>query len=136
MNSEILIPNSFGKVSYTRGNQSMSRLIKVLCLSLALSAVPIMAQSGLGSITGVVQDSTGGTIAGAAVRLTQNATQVSRTTTANEPGLFTFPAVVVGTYTVTITRPGFKEKKIENLGINAFQQVALGQITLEVGAAA
>jgi hypothetical protein len=42
----------------------------------------------------------------------------------------------VGTYTVIVSRPGFKEKKIENLGVNAFQQVALGQITLEVGAAA
>ena len=31
---------------------------------------------------------------------------------------------------------GFKEKRIENLGVNGFQQVALGQITLEVGAAA
>src|SRR5581483_1549841 len=42
--------------------------------------------------------------------------------------------VVVGTYTVTINRPGFKERKIANLGVNAFQQVSLGQITLEVGA--
>ena len=114
----------------------MFRLISVACLSLALAAGPLLAQSGLGSITGVVQDPSGGTIAGAAVRLTQNTTQVSRTTVANEAGLFTFPAVVVGTFTVTITHPGFKEKKIENLNVNGFQQVALGQITLDVGAAA
>ena len=57
-------------------------------------------------------------------------------TTANESGLFTFPSVVVGTYTVTISHAGFKEKKIENLNVNGFQQVALGQITLDVGAAA
>jgi hypothetical protein len=82
----------------------------------------------------VLCDPSGGIIAGAAIRLTQSATQVSRTTTANEAGLFTFPAVVVGTYTVTVTRPGFKERKIENLGVNAFQQVALGQITLDIGA--
>ncbi len=111
----------------------MSKFFHVLALSLVLGVTPLLAQSGLGSITGVVQDSSGGTVAGAAIRLTENATQVSRTTTANEAGLFTFPAVVVGTYTVRVSRPGFKEKKIENLGVNAFQQVALGQITLEVG---
>src|SRR4051794_10989643 len=110
----------------------MSRLMQALCLSLFLAVSPILAQSGLGSITGVVQDPTGGLISGAGVRLTQNGTQVSRTTATNEAGLFTFPAVVVGTYTVTVGHPGFKEKKIENLGLNAFQQVALGQITLDV----
>src|SRR3954469_8701024 len=105
-----------------------------ICLSLLLAAAPLLAQSGLGSMTGVVQDATGGIIAGATVRLTQTATLGSRTTTTNEAGLFTFPAVTVGTYAVTIDRPGFKEKKIEGLGVNAFQQVALGQVTLDVGA--
>jgi hypothetical protein len=95
-----------------------------------------LAQSGLGSITGTAQDSSGGSVAGAAVRLTEKATQGTRATTTTESGLFTFPAVVVGTYTVSITAPGFKEKRIENVGINAFQQVALGNVTLEVGAAA
>ena len=98
--------------------------------------MPVLAQSGLGSITGTVQDSTGGAVSGAAVRLTEKATQVSRASTTNESGLFTFPAVVVGTYTVTVTKPGFKEKKIDDLGINAFQQAALGAVTLEVGATA
>src|SRR6185295_9928024 len=49
-------------------------------------------------------------------------------------GLFTFPSVTVGTYSITIAQPGFKERKIENLGVNAFQQVAFGQITLDIGA--
>ena len=93
----------------------MSRLIRVLCLSLLLAGGPLLAQSGLGSITGVVQDSSGGIVARAAIRLTQSATQVTRMTTANESGLFTFPAVVVGTYTVTISHAGFKEKNNENL---------------------
>src|SRR5437899_399819 len=108
----------------------MSRLIQVLCLSLILAVTPLLAQSGLGSITGVVLDPSGGIVSGASVRLTENATQVSRTTATNEAGLFTFPAVVVGTYSVTVSRAGFKNRKIENMGVNAFQQVALGQITL------
>jgi hypothetical protein len=43
--------------------------------------------------------------------------------TANESGRFTL-SVVVGMYTVTISHAGFKEKKIENLNVNGFQQVA------------
>src|SRR5215471_19487400 len=106
----------------------MSKPIQVLCLLAALPAY-LPAQSGLGSITGTVQDSSGGLIAGASVRLTENATKSTQATTANEAGLFTFPSVVVGTYTVVVSHPGFKEKKIENLTINAFQKVALSQIT-------
>ena len=111
-----------------------SKALKVFCL-LLVAAVPSFAQTGLGSITGVVQDASGGVVAGATIRLTQTSTQVSRTTAANEAGLFTLPAVVVGTYSVTVSQKGFKERKIENLGINAFQQVSLGQIVLEVGGA-
>src|SRR4051794_8174306 len=114
----------------------MFRLIQGLCLLLVVAVAPMPAQSGLGSITGVVQDSSGGLVAGAAVRLTQNATQVSRATTTNDAGLFAFPSVVVGSYTVAVNRPGFKEKKIQGLTVNGFQQLALGQIVLEVGAAA
>src|SRR3954452_18999170 len=46
------------------------------------------------------------------------------------------PSLVVGTYTVAIQHPGFKAKRIENIGLNAFQQVALGNVVLEVGAPA
>src|SRR5262245_52299291 len=114
----------------------MSKIFPFITLSLVWCLVPLLAQSGLGSITGTVQDPTGGLVAGATVRLTQNTTQGTRTTTTTDAGLFAFPSVVVGTYTVRISHAGFKEKKIENLSINAFQQVALGQITIEVGAAA
>jgi len=77
------------------------------CLSLALAAGQLMAQAGLGSITGSVQDSSGGIVARATVKLTQAGTQVTRMTTANEAGLFTFPSVAVGTYSITIAHcPG------------------------------
>ena len=91
----------------------MNRLVKLFSLVAVLAAAPIFAQSGLGSITGTVQDSSGGLVAGASVRLTHDATQSVRTTTATDAGLFTFPALVVGSYTITINHAGFKEKKIE-----------------------
>ncbi len=114
----------------------MAGKLKVLGLLLLSAAGSVWAQSGLGSITGTVQDPSGGMVAGATIRLTQTTTQSTRTSSTNDAGLFTLPAVVVGNYTVTVSQKGFKERKIENLNINAFQQVSLGQIVLEVGAAA
>ncbi len=114
----------------------MSHPIRAICLSLVAATLPAFAQSGLGSITGTVQDSSGGAVAGAVVRLTEKATQGVRSTTSTDAGLFTFPSVVVGTYSVAIQHPGFKAKVVDSVGINAFQQVALGNIVLEVGAPA
>jgi hypothetical protein len=113
----------------------MSHLARALCFSLAVTAAA-WAQSGLGSITGTVQDASGGAVSGAVVRVTERGTQSVRSTATTDAGLFTFPALVVGTYTVAVQHPGFKAKRIENIGINAFQQVALGNVILEVGAPA
>ena len=41
-----------------------------------------------------------------------------------------------GTYTATITRPDFKTHQIDNVTVNSFQQVSLGQITLELAVGA
>ena len=93
----------------------------------------VFAQGGLGSITGTVIDPSGAVVPGASVRLLEVSTQGARAISTNEAGLFTLPSVVPGKYTITITASGFKEKKLENIALNAFQQISLGQLALEVG---
>src|SRR5512140_2639937 len=110
----------------------MRRLFVVLAL-VVLMARPSFAQAGLGSITGTVVDPSGAVVPGASVRLLEVSTQGARAISTNEAGLFTLPSVVPGKYTITITASGFKEKKLENIGLNAFQQISLGQLALEVG---
>jgi hypothetical protein len=100
---------------------------------LILCAACAYPQAGLGSINGTVVDSSGAVIVGAAVSLVETNTQQLRNTITNEAGLFTFPSTLVGSYEITIKAAGFKEKKLSNLTLNAFQQMALGQIPLEVG---
>src|SRR5262245_51086782 len=114
----------------------MFRHLTLASLFCLLAAAPLLAQSGLGSITGTVQDTTGGVFPAATVRLTEQSTGAVRIAAKKQAGLFTFTAVQVGTYTVTVSHTGFKEKKIENIGINAFQQVALGGVVLDVGTSA
>lgn len=110
-----------------------SVLVCGVALITAIFSPALLAQAGLGSITGTVADSTGAVVPNANVKLLEIATQGTRTVTTNEAGLFTFPSLVPGRYTITITTSGFKERQLDNITLNAFQQIALGQISLEVG---
>src|SRR5215471_17761132 len=111
----------------------MSRTTR-FALALALSAcLCVLGQTGLGSINGDVRDATGAKIPNASLRLVENDTGIVTSTASNAEGLFNFPSLVIGQYTLTISAKGFKDKKLANLNVSAFQQVSIGSITLEVG---
>ncbi|MGH8335301.1 MAG: carboxypeptidase regulatory-like domain-containing protein, partial [Gammaproteobacteria bacterium] len=103
-------------------------------LLLALAAPSfIFGQAGLGSITGTVADTSGAVIAGAHVTLVQLTTKTTREIVTNAQGIFNLPSVVPGGYTLTFEATGFREKKLDNLVINGFQELSLGQVQLAVG---
>jgi hypothetical protein len=112
---------------------SVRTRLATLALSLLLPALPVFGQAGLGSINGTLLDPAGARLPNARLKLVETSTQIASTTISNAEGLFNFPSVVVGRYTLTIAAPGFKEKKLANLSVNAFQQLSLGQLSLEVG---
>jgi hypothetical protein len=64
-------------------------------------------QTFYGSIVGSVTDSSGSLIPGATVRITQTETNISRETTTNAEGGYTFSTVAAGTYTVSVSKSGF-----------------------------
>src|SRR5438876_508619 len=68
---------------------------------------PAFAQT-LGTITGEVKDSSGAIVPGATVTVTNKATNATRTTASNAVGLYDFPALPPGTYTVKTELDGFK----------------------------
>src|SRR6266481_1611364 len=76
-------------------------------LTWLLLCAPCVAQT-LGTITGEVRDSTGLVVPGATVTVVNKATNATRTTSSNEVGLFDFPALQPGTYTVKSELEGFK----------------------------
>lgn len=65
------------------------------------------AQVNSGAVRGEVKDGSGGLVRGAQVTLTNQETGVSRTGVTNDSGIYLFPTVDPGTYTVTIIAPGF-----------------------------
>jgi hypothetical protein len=69
----------------------------------------LRAQSTYGSITGSVTDSSGAAMAGAQVTLTNLGTSEKRTQSTGNDGLYLFPNLLPGRYSVDIEKPGFKK---------------------------
>ena len=72
---------------------------------LSLSAA---AQTGTSRISGTVTDPAGAVVPGAKVTAKNEATGVTYTQAATDAGLYAFPALPAGTYTVTAELAGFK----------------------------
>src|SRR5258708_7377845 len=99
-----------------------------MVLFLAASATSVFAQGETGSVTGVVTDPQGASVAGADVTLTDVATKSPRSTTTNDSGRYHFASVPAGLYDVLISKSGFKVYKA------AAQKVSVGsQLTVDVG---
>ncbi len=81
----------------------------LLCLSILLFAPGARAQtSGSGSIQGTVTDPSGALVPNASVKLVESATQVTFTTKTSSGGIYAFPNINVGTYSLSVTAPGFE----------------------------
>lgn len=78
-----------------------------LCLSLTL-AVCAWAQTSTSSITGTIIDATSALISGAKVTAKNEATGVTYIQTTTSAGLYAFPSLPVGRYTITVEMNGFK----------------------------
>ncbi|HUQ91020.1 MAG TPA: carboxypeptidase regulatory-like domain-containing protein [Bryobacteraceae bacterium] len=110
----------------------MHKLAKVVSIAL-LFAASAFSQGERGTITGTVTDTSGGIVTGAAITLRNVATNIRATATANNSGLFVFPALNPGTYDITVEKPGFKAKKVSNIPLATGTTVTI-DTQLEVGA--
>jgi len=86
-----------------------------VCLALTLafatiSAVPALGQSERGSMAGNVTDQTGAVIPNATITATNENTQGKTQTKSTSAGIYRFPALPIGTYTVKATATGFATK--------------------------
>src|SRR5215471_6561311 len=116
----------------------MRKLVAVVSLSVAALfafSASLFAQNTSGSITGVVQDSTGAVIPGATVTLiNQDQGQTARTTITNEAGIYLFSALPAATYTVTAELQGFKTYTTKDNKLFVNDKMGVPPIVLEVGA--
>lgn len=103
----------------------------IFIIAIALGGVA-HAQGTTSRVTGIVTDSSGAAVAGAAVTLTNEGTNYSITTQTSNTGSYTFDLIQPGTYQITIEKSGFK--KVVSKGNAATINVpATVNVTLEAG---
>jgi hypothetical protein len=95
-------------------------------------APPATGQDYRAKVQGAVQDSSGGTIPGAEVSLTNINTGVSATRVANDTGAYIFDFVPPGIYRLSVAMPGFKTVTQENIVVQVRGDVTVN-MELPVG---
>ena len=111
--------------------KSLQYLLPVFALFLAMSAAA-WAQAGGGAIAGTVHDPAGAVVPNAAVTITNMDTNATFSVTTNDDGRFSYPALTLGNYKVSVSAPGFKEA-IESGIIVSIGVTSTVDIPLEVG---
>jgi len=101
-------------------------------LTALVGIIPVAAQQTLGSINGTVLDPSGAAIPGAAVTVTNTATDLSRTTSTQSSGSFQIFNLPVGTYTVRVKRTGFQITQLNGIPVQEARATTVNA-TLKVG---
>src|SRR6185312_7935699 len=129
---DLIAYDAFNVLSGEGGEMTiyLTSLRKLFLTFVALS-IPLVAQSGLGIVTGTVKDPSKAEIPKATVTLTNTATAVTRTSTSNDAGLYYFGGMPVGAYHLTVEASGFAKWETD-FQIQAGQTVTV-DATLPVG---
>lgn len=106
--------------------------IPLVLIALTVS-LPGWAQTNTGRLLGTVYDAAGAVVPGAAVVVTDTLTNKERTLISDETGSFITPLLDVGTYTVKVSKEGFKTYTATDVVIQVGREYPL-RIQLEVGA--
>src|SRR2546423_15133883 len=109
----------------------MSKSI-VLLFTLLLFTASSFAQTGTSGITGSVRDTAGAAVPGASVTATNDATGVAYTQVTTDSGLYAFPSVPVGAYTITVEKQGFKKFQKTNNELQVGTPLTV-DVVMEVG---
>ena len=111
------------------------RLISQASLALFLILLPlqlVVAQGGVGTLTGVVRDPNGANLAGVTVEVKNLATGATRTVSTDDQGHWSMPGLAAGSYQVTYEITGFKKQIREKVDVEASVPRSLDD-KLEIG---
>jgi hypothetical protein len=106
--------------------QRMGFFFFILDILTVVNGGELFAQTGTSSaISGTVTDTTGAVISDASVLATERETQAVRNGKTNSEGRFLFSQVNPGTYTVTLSAPGFAPQTSQPVTVDVGRTVAL-----------
>ncbi|MBI3209281.1 MAG: TonB-dependent receptor [Candidatus Solibacter usitatus] len=101
-------------------------------LLVLLSVFALLAQDTQGLLKGTIADPRGAAIAQASVEIRNEETGALRAIAAGADGYFVAPGLKPGSYTLTVSAPGFRKYVRGNVVLETSQPVALS-IALEIG---
>ena len=105
----------------------------VVCIGILLFPAKSHSQAaGTGSIQGSIVDSTGAIIQKASVTVTNVATQVKHVAVTEGNGLYSFPNLEIGTYTIDVVAEGFEHYIRSNVVLEVGSSIAIN-IDMPVG---
>lgn len=106
----------------------------------AFGALVLVALSGLawgqavtGSLLGTITDSSGASVPGAKIAITEINTGISRTSQTNDSGNYVFPALEPGTFRVSVEKAGFRTAVKEGVSVLVNTSIR-ADLTLQPGA--
>src|ERR1700678_2777368 len=110
-------------------------MAQLFILALLTAGPAVYAQlSTRAIVTGTVTDSTGAVVQGATVTITDDTTKVSTVAQTNSSGTYITPGLTVSTYSVTITKAGFKNYTVTGIELHPTETVQVNGV-LAIGAA-
>src|SRR4051794_17221037 len=119
---------------FWRQNMRFPKCRYFLLCAVLLAFARLYAQQN-SDITGLVTDPSGNIIPGAEVKLTESTTGLSRTATTDTAGLFNFPNLNVGTYSLDVSAPGFQGYHASGIVLNVSRTLRQ-DVQMKVGATA
>ena len=100
----------------SRFSSHLKQLLPILLLLIVgMFEIPSSAQVLYGSLTGNVTDPNGAAVAGAQVEGRNVNTGTAQQATTDSNGIYRFVTLLPGTYTITITAPGFAKQENQNI---------------------
>jgi hypothetical protein len=133
------LTSAFPKIKIVTARQcqrsfNRKEIFPLLLLALVFSLFSSVARSQTtATLSGTVQDSSGAVIPNAQVTLTNEATNESRKVQSNGVGLYAFPSLVPGTYSLKVSLKGFKSTQVTGIVLNAGDARTVPALSLNVG---
>lgn len=103
------------------------------CFLLLGASIAGAQTAGTGAIAGTITDPSGGTVANVAVTVTNLGTNQARTVTTGPDGVYKFPLLTPGTYSLKFTGAGFKTLEVSQVTVTVSETATVNE-TLEIGA--
>jgi hypothetical protein len=120
---------------FRRRTQYLYGIALLVCVLFLPGTHSALAQAADGNISGTVMDTSGAVIPHAKVTLEDTKTHVRTDTISDNAGFFNFADLQPGTYTVTITSPGFERWEATDIVMHFGESHVIPKISLPVAAA-